>query len=138
MKVAGENLFTGIGVGTEAFRKVYIKFAESGIETAVHSHNLFLQIFIENGVVGFAVFIIALLLCISSGLELVRRSSADTAAEKAIAVAAISGLLAALLQGMTDFIWFNYRIFFFFWVITAFISASARIGRRKTSSKSEY
>lgn len=138
LKVAEENWFTGIGIGSEAFRRVYIKFAESGIETAVHSHNLFLQIFIENGAVGFAVFIVALMLCIGSGLELIRRSSSDTVAEKSVAVAAISGLAAALLQGMTDFIWFNYRIFFFFWVITALISASARIGGRKTRSKTEY
>lgn len=138
LKVAEENWFTGIGIGSEAFRKVYIKFAESGIETAVHSHNLFLQIFIENGALGFAVFISALMLCIGSGLELVRRSGNDTASEKSITVAAISGLAAALLQGMTDFIWFNYRIFFFFWGITALISASARIGGRRTRSKAEY
>ena len=138
LKVAEENWLTGIGIGTEAFRKVYIKFAESGIETAVHSHNLFLQIFIETGVLGIVIFLAALILCIKSGLELIRRSRADTAAEKSIAVAAISGLMAALLQGMTDFIWFNYRIFFFFWVITAFISAASRISGRKTRSKNEY
>ncbi len=138
LKVAEENWFTGIGVGPEAFRKVYIKFAESGIETAVHSHNLFLQIFIENGAVGFAVFIIALALCVGSGLELVRRSNSASAPEKAITVAAISGLFAALLQGMTDFIWFNYRIFFFFWVVAALISVSARIGMKKIKLKSDF
>ncbi len=138
LKVATENWFTGIGVGPEAFRKVYIKFAESGIETAVHSHNLFLQIFIENGAVGFSVFVIAIMLCIGSGLALVRRSNSVTASEKAITVAAISGLLAALLQGMTDFIWFNYRIFFFFWLVAALISASARIGMKKIKLKSDF
>ena len=138
MNVAKENFLTGIGVGSEAFRKVYIRFAESGIETAVHSHNLFLQILIETGIVGLIVFIAALLLCVKSGLELIRRSTADTAAEKAMCVAGIGGLLAALLQGMTDFIWFNYRIFFFFWVVCAIVSASARIGRKKAMPKNEY
>ncbi len=138
LKVASKNWFTGIGIGSESFRKVYIKFAESGIETAVHSHNLFLQIFIENGAVGFVVFVIALSLCIGSGLELVKRSNPVSAAEKSITVAAISGLFAALLQGMTDFIWFNYRIFFFFWVVVALISASARIGMKKIKIKSEF
>ncbi len=138
MKVAQEHWLTGIGVGTEAFRTVYIRFAESGIETAVHSHNLFLQIIIETGIVGLVIFAAALLLCMKSGLELIRRSGSDTAAEKAICVAGVSGLLAALLQGMTDFIWFNYRIFFFFWVVTAFIVAAARIGRKKNQTKTEY
>ena len=58
--------------------------------------------------------------------------------EKAITVAAISGLLAALLQGMTDFIWFNYRIFFFFWVAAALISASSRIGMKKIKLKNDF
>ncbi len=138
LKVASENWFTGIGVGPEAFRGVYIKFAESGIETAVHSHNLFLQIFIENGVVGFAVFLVAIALCIGSGLSLVRRSNSVTVLEKSITVAAISGLFAALLQGMTDFIWFNYRIFFFFWVVAALISAASRIGMKKIKLKSDF
>ena len=138
LKTAGENWFTGIGIGEEAFRKLYIKFAESGIETAVHSHNLFLQIFIETGIMGIIVFIVAIALCITSGLELCKKSTYYTKAEKSISVSAISGLLAALLQGMTDFIWFNYRIFFFFWVITALISASSRIGRSKLNVKIEY
>lgn len=138
MRVAAENWFTGIGVGTEAFRAVYIRFAESGIETAVHSHNLFLQILIETGVVGLSVFIVALVLCIKSGLEIVRRSSPDTAFEKAISVSGVSALMAALLQGMTDFIWFNYRIFFFFWVVVAIISASSRVARKRICVKNEY
>ncbi len=138
INVAKDNLFTGIGVGSEAFRTVYIRFAESGIETAVHSHNLFLQILIETGIVGLAIFILAMVVCIKSGLEIVRRADKDSMREKAMCVASISALLAALLQGMTDYIWFNYRIFFFFWVIVAIISASARIGRKKAMPKNEY
>lgn len=138
LKVAGEYWLTGIGIGSEAFRSVYIRFAESGIETAVHSHNLFLQILIETGAVGLLVFIVALFLCIRSALELVKRSDKDTASEKAACVAGVSALLAALLQGMTDFIWFNYRIFFVFWVVVAIMSAASRIGRKKALSKTEY
>ncbi|MBE6537854.1 MAG: hypothetical protein E7671_00110 [Ruminococcaceae bacterium] len=138
MKVALENWFTGIGVGAEAFRAVYIRFAESGIETAVHSHNLFLQMMIETGVVGLMIFLASLVLCIKSGLEVIRRGNRDTGFEKVISVAGISALMAALLQGMTDFIWFNYRIFFFFWVVVAVISASSRIARKRIYVKSEY
>ncbi len=138
MKVVEEHWLTGIGIGSEAFRTVYIRFAESGIETAVHSHNLFLQIIIEVGALGLAVFLIAELLCFKGGLELIKKSNADMAEEKSVCVAAISGLLAALIQGMTDFIWFNYRIFFFFWVVTAILSAASRIGRKRRMTYSEY
>ena len=138
LKVAERYWFTGIGIGEAAFRSVYIRYAESGIETAVHSHNLFLQIFIETGAVGFAVFLVAIILCIKSGLELIKKSTGDTHAEKAVCVAAVSGLVAALVQGMTDNIWFNYRIFFMFWVTLAILSAASRMGRNRIRSKSEY
>lgn len=129
-RILGEYWFTGIGIGAEAFRTVYIRNAESGIEAAVHSHNLFLQIMIETGLIGLVIFICAIVLCIKSGLEIIRYSSFETGFEKAIAVSGISGLSAALLQGMSDFIWFNYRIYFLFWLVAAFVGASARIARR--------
>lgn len=122
---------TGIGVGAEAFSSVYIMYAESGIESAVHSHNLFLQVLIETGISGFAVFIILLVLALKSGLEVVKLSTEDTKREKATSAAAVCALLAALVQSMTDFIWFNYRIFFVFWFVIAVISASSRIARKK-------
>ncbi len=34
------------------------------------------------------------------------------------------GMLGILVQGLTDNVWFNYRIFLFFWVIVG-ITASA-------------
>ncbi|MEE0970706.1 MAG: O-antigen ligase family protein [Clostridia bacterium] len=136
--VARDNLFTGIGIGEEAFRAVYIRYAMSGIETAVHSHNLILQILIEMGIMGAVVFLAVMFLCIKSGLEIIRHGEKEAPLQKSAAVAGISGLAAALLQGVTDFIWFNYQVYFFFWVICAVISASSRIGRKKLAARSEY
>ena len=123
---------TGIGVGAEAFGSVYILYAESGIESAFHSHNLFLQILIETGITGLVAFLAVLLLCLKSGLEVARNNLSSPTAEKAAAVAGISALFAALLQAMTDYIWFNYRIFFIFWTVIAIISASSKIMRKKS------
>ncbi len=135
LNAAKDNLIGGIGIGEEAFRKVYIKYAESGIETAMHSHNLYLQILVETGIVGLAVFICIMLLCISSGLEIIKRTRDEVSACRIACTSGVSALAAALLQGMTDHLWFNYRIFFFFWVVCAVISASSRIGRKKLSSE---
>ena len=123
---------TGIGVGAEAFGSVYILYAESGIESAFHSHNLFLQILIETGITGLIAFLVSLIFCVKSGLEVVKNRPVEKCAEKAAAVAGISALFAALLQAMTDYIWFNYRIFFIFWTVAAIISASSKIMRKKS------
>ncbi len=136
MRIIEEYWFTGIGVGNEAFRSVYIQYAESGIENAVHSHNMFLQVIIELGVVGFAVMLTALVLVIKSGLELIKNTSATKPPERTVAVASIAALIAAAFQGITDNIWYNYRIFFVFWLVVSFVSASAKIGKKNNISKS--
>ncbi len=135
--VIKENLFTGIGVGNEAFRTVYIRFAESGIEAVSHSHNLFFQILIETGIMGIIVFFAVIFLTVKSVLEVVRRVGSEAAFPRAAALAGMCGLVAACVHGMTDYIWFNYRIYFFFWTVCAIANAAARIGRRSILRKSE-
>ena len=46
-----------------------------------------------------------------------------------IGCGALCGVLAALLQGMTDYIWYNYRVYFIFWFVLALTSAYIRVGR---------
>ncbi len=129
-----ENLISGIGVGSDAFGTVYMRFAESGAEYAMHSHNMFLQICTELGIVGLAVFFACILLCVQGGLEVVRFGTSRAAGERAVCVAAISGLFGAMLQGITDHIWFNYRVFFTFWFVLAMIRVAATVGRKYGSS----
>ena len=51
--------------------------------------------------------------------------------------AAISATAGALLQGLTDHIWFNYRVFFTFWFVLAMIRVAATVGRKYGSSRFE-
>ena len=116
---------TGIGVGVGAFREIYPSYSLAGIETAPHSHNLFFQIFIELGIVGliafFAVIIVAARKCCS---YLAHGSQRET---KLISSAALVGLIAILAQGLTDHVWYNYRIFLMFWIVLSIMSVSIDI-----------
>ena len=55
---------------------------------------------------------------------------------------AMCGVLAALLQGMTDYVWYNYRVFFIFWIVFGICAAARRIDaatrRQKHATVSEY
>ena len=137
LRIIEGNWLTGIGIGSDAFSRVYIKFAESGAEVAMHSHNMFLQITAEMGVPALVVFLVCIFLCVQSGLEVVRFGGPRATGERAVCVAAVSALSGALLQGFTDHIWFNFRVFFTFWFVLAMIRVAATIGRKYGSSRFE-
>ena len=105
----------GIGIGEGAFRKVYPAYALPGIETAPHSHNLYLQITVEGGIfalLSFLFFIFVFMQCSFSFSK-----HAVSRANRSICIGLFSGIAAFLIQGLTDYVWYNYRIFLLFWLI---------------------
>ncbi len=137
LKIIEENWLMGIGIGSDAFSRVYIKYAESGAEYAMHSHNMFLQITAELGIPALFVFFICIFLCTQSGLELIRFGGPRAKSERAVCVAALSAAAGALLQGLTDHIWYNYRVFFTFWFVLAMVRVTAMVGRKYGNSRFE-
>ena len=124
-KMAADYALTGIGVGEAAFDRIYPYYSFAGIEKAPHAHNLFLQLFIEVGIFGFIVFL-ALLICLfQSGFSLAKHGADKEV--RLIGCGALCGVLAALVQGMTDYVWYNYRVFFVFWLAIGLVSAARRI-----------
>ena len=130
---------TGIGVGGEAFGRIYPYYSFAGIEKAPHAHNLFLQLFIEVGIFGFILFAAVLICLFQSGFTLAKRGEDRTV--RLIGCGALCGTLASLVQGMTDYVWYNYRVFFVFWLVIGICSAARRIDadirRRKKRTDNE-
>ena len=130
---------TGIGVGEEAFGRIYPYYSFAGIEKAPHAHNLFLQLFIEVGVFGFALFVAFLVCLFQSGFSLAKHG--EDREVRLIGCGALCGTIAALIQGMTDYVWYNYRVFFIFWLVIGICAAARRIDadirRKKKQTSSE-
>ncbi len=151
--------FTGIGIGEGAWFQLYPAYAYQGIEAAPHSHNLFLQIWLETGICGLLIFVgILFFLCqsfftlckeLSGGgrLDLLtfpdmpENSGGMSAAQlnklhrrtgsqiRISAAAPLAGIFAVLVQGMTDYAWYNYRLYLMFWLMLGLASAYVRVGR---------
>ena len=92
-----------------------------------------------------------MLFVLSVGLILCRaatylRGRSDKAS-RAIVASGICAIVALLLMGVTDHIWYNYRIFYLFWIVMGLTVAQMRIGeealayeepvRRNTKTGSE-
>jgi len=145
---------TGIGIGENAWFQVYPEYAFMGVETAPHSHNLFLQIWLEMGICGLIVFLLILFLLCQSVFAMYRqlqqanhielpelhygdgdllsgtahnRMIKKTKTQLRLACAApLSGIFAVLVQGMTDYAWYNYRVYLMFWLILGLASGYVR------------
>lgn len=128
VKIAADFAGSGIGIGTDAFTKVYPLYALSGIEIAPHSHNLFLQTAIETGLPGLLILLLIIVLFIQSAFTFYKKCKNGVMKRgKLLSLAGFSGLMGVLLQGMTDYIWYNYRVFLMFWVVMGLTAAVQRI-----------
>ncbi|MDO4173601.1 MAG: glycosyltransferase [Eubacteriales bacterium] len=102
----------GIGPGEGAFNVIYPSYGLSAIE-APHAHNLFLQITCDAGIVGLAVFVLLIISFLRTCCTAMKKERHRDA--KLFQIAAVSGCLGFLLEGMTDYAFYNYRVMFLFW-----------------------
>lgn len=117
--IIGDFWFRGIGIGSDAYQKIYPAYALPGAEFALHSHNLYLQYIVETSVIGFA----SLLGIILGYVKNVFSSGVVTQIKKSdiakIVVALGAGFVGFLFQGLTDYVWYNYKMLMIFWIIIA-------------------
>ena len=131
LKMIKDHIVSGIGVGVEAFKLVYPEYSLAGIESAPHSHNLYLQICVELGAVGLAVFLLAMFFFLQHCFTAIKKAD-----EKYIKLLAAGGLCAVtgfLVNGFTDYVWYNYRVYLIFWLVISITTAICRFGRKNQS-----
>lgn len=167
VEMIGDNPLSGIGIGEGAWDRIYPLYSYLGIEAAPHSHNLYLQIWLELGVMGILIFLAFLFLLYQSGftmfsaigagtglrtpdisrtalLQNLESGDSDADAEmergrtqlRISAAGPLCGLFAVLVQGMTDYAWYNYRLYLMFWLMCGLASAYIRSGRAMVGDNS--
>ena len=119
IKLLGDFWLPGIGVGSDAYKTVYPVYALTGADFALHSHNLYLQFWVETGLIG----IVSLL---SLALAFLRNTFSAKVIENIkksdvakLTVALGAGFVGFMVQGLTDYVWYNYKILMIFWIIIA-------------------
>lgn len=106
--------YCGIGIGPEAFNSVYPLYALNAI-AAPHAHNLYLHVLSEIGVVGLIVVVVL----IKNFFTYLVNAVKNFGEMKLLALGTGVGMLGYLIQGMFDNVWYNYRIYFFFFILLA-------------------
>ncbi len=114
---------TGVGPGVEAFNRVYPFYSYHEV-VAPHSHNLFLQLVVDAGILAVLVFLWLLLRWYRT-LGGALRDETDLAS-RLYQIAFAAGAFGFLVQAMTDYSFYNYRVMLLFWAYLALGAASAR------------
>ena len=117
----------GIGLGSEAFNLIYPFYSYSGI-VAPHSHNLYLQIITENGILGIISFVVIIFVYYKAVISTL--ITENNKMLKATITGLSAGLFGYLVQGMFDNVWYNYRIVFMFYIIIALTICAVNISKK--------
>ena len=125
-EVLKQSPITGAGLGGDAVREYILNhhIYELMVYYA-HLHNVFLEVWVESGLLGFLSFVAASLW----GLKGMARGS-RTGGDKTVRIfsAACCGSVAgSLLTGMVDYIWAYPRVMCIFWFVFAFGLAAIRL-----------
>ena len=121
----------GIGPGDGAYNAVYPAYSFNGID-APHSHNLFLQIMCDAGVVALVIFIVVIFLFARMMCVAISREKNGTS--RMLQIGILSGVFGFMVQAMTDYSFYNYRVMFVFW---SYLALGGLAARRSILSREE-
>ncbi|MCL2352699.1 MAG: O-antigen ligase family protein [Firmicutes bacterium] len=130
VRILRDFWFSGLGQGISAYNVAYPFYAFANV-VAPHSHNLYLQVFVETGIFGLLVFLALLAVFYKTQLPFVYGASGKTKALCAGVSAAVAGFL---FQGMFDYVFYNYKVMLAFFVFLGIGGAAVRLGREPDGS----
>lgn len=115
----------GIGMGENAFSHVYSAYFIGNTENAVHAGSLLMQITVSLGIFGLIIFIAIIFFTLQSSFSYGRSCSDKFGFNRIICYAGACGIIASVLWGINEFIWYNPRLMLLFWLIMG-VTVSAR------------
>lgn len=122
--------FTGLGLGNETLLRVsrnYFSFIPNGTIPS-HSHNLYLQIWLETGIAGILSFLAFIGATVKKSIKSIC-SKKDSYVNN-IFIAGLASLSGIFVIGIVEYVWFYQRVMLFFWAVVGIILAALCIGAR--------
>jgi len=127
--------FTGIGMGT--FNDVAVRLYPFPIVQSPGTHNLYLQVAVELGLIGLIAFIaIHSLTLILAGISLKSFQQTDDILMQAVVVGLMAGFIAFLTHGLIDNTVWGTRMAFVPWMLIALITAVYHLSQQKQTAVS--
>lgn len=132
---ASENLMAdywwrGVGLGNDVMRKVFQTYPPMfDGNYPIHTHNNYLQMWGETGILGFLVYLGMLGYQVKSGAKAFC-ASADRRLKNLLA-AALAGFCGILVIGLAEYTWFYPRNMFIYFFLFGVIAAGVKLARQE-------
>ena len=126
IEVIRRSPLTGAGLGTAA-TQTYIREFNLYHDKApfVHSHNFYLEVWIQMGLLGVTGFVGSMLWNIKNAARAVRHGGPSVG--RTVAAAAASAMCGAMVCGLADFLWNYPRVLVIFWFTFAMAIAGVKV-----------
>lgn len=121
--------FTGIGLGPESFKKIYIQFADPYAITAPHSHMLYLEIWVELGLVGLVSFFWLMVDLLRSAVRTAKRTAKTYS--KHVLYACVAAFAGIAFSCAAEYIWFYPRVLFAFFLVAGILKATLHMNKKE-------
>ncbi len=119
----------GAGLGTDAVRTA-IKDMNlyHGTAPFVHSHDLYLQIWLETGLIGILSYLAAMISTLKMGAKAAKLHCPGEV--RLIVIGAASAVAGILVDCLADYLWNYPRVMLIFWFVFAILLAGIKLARR--------
>lgn len=127
IKLIKHTGISGVGIGPEAFKSAYSSFANVWAAKAPHSHMLYMELFLEIGLIGFISYFAMMYMAIKKGFRYVKKTSKTL---KCMIIASISSFFGISFTACAEYIWFYPRVMVVFFIVIGILLASAKLSKR--------
>lgn len=105
---------TGVGLGSKTVSLIYQRYKSFGLTTVAHTHNLFVQLWLEAGILSILSFIMFMFRLAKNSY--IKINKFKNSKQSLIISASLASTLGILVMGLADYVWFYNRIFLMFWI----------------------
>ena len=125
---------TGIGLGPDAFSKLYPSFADPSAVLAPHSHMLFMQVLTEMGLLGFISFLLYWIVTLKRLITVKIRYKLPKEMKNYVC-ASLASFTGIIFVSGVEYIWFYPRVMISFFIMVGIIMATLKICKKSEKIK---
>lgn len=114
--------FLGIGPGNDAFNRVYPLYQQPRY-TALSAYSVILEIAVEAGLIGLAIFFWLLTVTFGQGWRQLQHMRDHQSVQAYWLIAALATMAGMLVHGLVDTIWYRPQVSILWWLMLALVAS---------------